>query len=104
MKNKIVDSHCHLNFDDFKDDLDNVIQNAKEKDVDYMLSISVNLESPPNKVNILGFDFLFIFIIPIITLPYFCSNSHIFFSVCFALINFVSSAYIPVKKGTISLS
>ena len=31
MKNKIVDSHCHLNFDDFKDDLDNVIQNAKEK-------------------------------------------------------------------------
>ena len=44
MKNKIVDSHCHLNFDDFKDDLDNVIQNAKEKDVDYMLSISVNLE------------------------------------------------------------
>ena len=44
MKNKIVDSHCHLNFDDFKDDLDNVIQNAKEKDVDYMLSISVNLD------------------------------------------------------------
>ena len=44
MKNKIVDSHCHLNFDDFKDDLDNVIQNAKEMDVDYMLSISVNLE------------------------------------------------------------
>ena len=44
MKNKIVDSHCHLNFEDFKDDLDTVIQNAKEKDVDYMLSISINLE------------------------------------------------------------
>ena len=44
MKNKIVDSHCHLNFEDFKHDLDTVIQNAKEKDVDYMLSISVNLE------------------------------------------------------------
>ena len=44
MKNKIVDSHCHLNFDDFKDDLDDVIKNAKDKDVDYMLSISVNLE------------------------------------------------------------
>ena len=44
MKNKIVDSHCHLNFDDFKDDLDNVIKNAKDKDVDYMLSISIDLE------------------------------------------------------------
>ena len=44
MKNKIVDSHCHLNFDDFKDDLDNVIKNAKDKDVDYMLSISIDLK------------------------------------------------------------
>ena len=44
MKNKIVDSHCHLNFDDFKDDLDNVIKNAKDRGVDYMLNISIDLE------------------------------------------------------------
>ena len=44
MKNKIVDSHCHLDFDDFSIDLDNVIHNAKLNDVEYLLSISVNLE------------------------------------------------------------
>ena len=44
MKNKIVDSHCHLDFDDFKTDLDNVISNAKLNGVSYMLSISVDLE------------------------------------------------------------
>ena len=44
MKNKIVDSHCHLDFDDFKTDLDNVISNAKLNGVNYMLSISVDLE------------------------------------------------------------
>ena len=44
MKNKIVDTHCHLDFDDFHEDLDSVIANAKSSDVEYMLSISVNLE------------------------------------------------------------
>ena len=44
MKNKIVDSHCHLDFDDYRNDLDNVIHNAKLNDVEYLLSISVNLE------------------------------------------------------------
>ncbi len=44
MKNKIVDSHCHLDFEDFTKDLDDVITNAKISDVEYMLSISVNLE------------------------------------------------------------
>ena len=31
MKNKIVDSHCHLNFDDFKDDLDMLLKMQKIK-------------------------------------------------------------------------
>ena len=44
MKNKIVDSHCHLDFDDYSNDLDTVIRNAKLNDVEYLLSISVNLE------------------------------------------------------------
>ena len=48
MKNKIVDSHCHLDFDDYNNDLDSVIHNAKLNDVEYLLSISVNLEKFKN--------------------------------------------------------
>ncbi len=44
MKNKIVDSHCHLDFDDFAHDLDKIIINARLSGVKYMLSISVDLE------------------------------------------------------------
>ena len=40
----IVDSHCHLDFKDFQDDLDLVIKNAYNANVKHMLSISVNLE------------------------------------------------------------
>ena len=41
--NKIVDSHCHLDFKDFADDRDKIIINAKKSNVDYFLTISVNL-------------------------------------------------------------
>ena len=40
----IVDSHCHLDFKDFQDDLDLVIKKACDANVKHMLSISVNLE------------------------------------------------------------
>ena len=40
----IVDSHCHLDFKDFQDDLDLVIKKAYNANVKHMLSISVNLE------------------------------------------------------------
>ena len=42
--NKIVDSHCHLDFKDFDGDRDKIIYNAKMTNVDYLLTISVNLE------------------------------------------------------------
>ncbi len=42
MKPKIVDSHCHLDFKDFSDDLDLVIKNAKSSEVEYLLSISID--------------------------------------------------------------
>ena len=42
--NKIVDSHCHLDFKDFDGDRDKIIKNAKISNVDYFLTISVNLE------------------------------------------------------------
>ena len=44
MKNKIVDSHCHLDFSDFKDDIQSVLKNARINSVEYMLSISVDLD------------------------------------------------------------
>ena len=50
MKNSIVDSHCHLDFDVYKNDLDAVIRRARLNNVKYFLAISVNLENF-NKVN-----------------------------------------------------
>ena len=44
MKNKIVDTHCHLDFEDFDDDLTEVIENAQSNNVKCMLSISVDLK------------------------------------------------------------
>ena len=46
--NKIVDSHCHLDFKDFDDDRDKIINNAKKTNVNYFLTISVNLEDFEN--------------------------------------------------------
>ena len=42
--NDIVDSHCHLDFKDFDKDLELILKRAKEKNVKYFLSISVNIE------------------------------------------------------------
>ena len=39
----IVDSHCHLNFPDFKDDLDAVIQRANEAGVGVMQTICTDM-------------------------------------------------------------
>ncbi|MDX1975142.1 MAG: TatD family hydrolase [Rickettsiales bacterium] len=39
----LVDSHCHLNFPDFKDDLDGVIQRAREAGVGLMQTICTEL-------------------------------------------------------------
>ena len=41
----IVDSHCHLDFKDYVDDIDEVIQRAITNNVKYFLSISVDLEN-----------------------------------------------------------
>ena len=40
----IVDSHCHLDFKDFNNDLDKVVKTANQANVKHMLSISVNME------------------------------------------------------------
>ncbi len=42
----LVDSHCHLNFEEFKD-LPEVIARAKEAGVDYILSVATELSEVP---------------------------------------------------------
>ena len=42
--NLLVDSHCHIDFPDFSADLDEVLKRAAEKDVAYLLCVSVELE------------------------------------------------------------
>lgn len=39
----LVDSHCHLNFPEFKNDLEEVIQNAKNANVQYLQTICTKL-------------------------------------------------------------
>ena len=43
----LVDSHCHINFEPLCERLDEVLANAKENNVAYMLCISVNMEDFP---------------------------------------------------------
>jgi TatD DNase family protein len=43
----LVDSHCHIDFDPLYPRIDEVLANARDNDVDYMLCVSVNLEDFP---------------------------------------------------------
>ena len=43
MMNKIVDSHCHLNFPQFKGKLDEIVKRALDKGIYRMLTISIKL-------------------------------------------------------------
>ena len=43
MTNIIIDSHCHLNFPQFKDNLDEVVSRALDKGVHRMITISTKL-------------------------------------------------------------
>jgi len=44
---QLVDSHCHINFSPLGEQLPQVLQNAKDNGVEYMLCVSVNLEDFP---------------------------------------------------------
>lgn len=43
----LVDSHCHLNFDSLRNNLNQVLNNAQAQAVRYMLCVSVTLEKFP---------------------------------------------------------
>lgn len=44
---RLVDSHCHINFDPLGERVPEVLANARENGVAYMLCVSVNLEDFP---------------------------------------------------------
>jgi len=48
----LVDSHCHLSFPDYQDDLDAVMARAAAAGVDYMLTISTKLSDFPNVLRV----------------------------------------------------
>ena len=43
----LVDSHCHINFDPLASQLPQILQNARDQGVAYLLCVSVNLEDFP---------------------------------------------------------
>ncbi|UFX98582.1 TatD family hydrolase [Candidatus Gromoviella agglomerans] len=42
---KIIDSHCHIHFENFTEDLDNIIQNAKYNSVIKMITVGTEIDS-----------------------------------------------------------
>lgn len=44
---QLVDSHCHINFEALSQDMDGLLERARNNNVDYMLCVSVNLEDYP---------------------------------------------------------
>tara|TARA_A100001015_G_C15029506_1_gene732378 strand:- start:1334 stop:2137 length:804 start_codon:yes stop_codon:yes gene_type:complete len=48
----LVDSHCHLDFKDYCDDFESIIERAKKNNIKYLLSISIDLENF-KKINLL---------------------------------------------------
>ena len=49
---KIIDSHCHLDFDKFEDDLDKVINRAKDSGVSKILTICTKKNNLNKNINI----------------------------------------------------
>lgn len=49
---QIVDSHCHINFQELQTRLPDVLNNARMNDVTHMLCVSVNLEDFPQVIGL----------------------------------------------------
>jgi TatD DNase family protein len=49
---QLVDSHCHINFDELQQRLPEILDNARLNDVAYMLCVSVNMEEFPQVIQL----------------------------------------------------
>ena len=50
----MIDSHCHLNFDSLKDNIDNVINNAKKNNITSLLSINTDPNEFDSHLNLIS--------------------------------------------------
>jgi len=57
---KYFDTHCHLDFEQFDNDRDEVIKRAKESNVEYILNVGTNIESSKKVIEISEkYDFIY---------------------------------------------
>ena len=49
----IIDSHCHLTFGDYEDDMELVIENAKNKGVETILNVATNKDEYAQMIGLL---------------------------------------------------
>jgi TatD DNase family protein len=57
---RIIDTHAHLDFDDYKDNIDGIIENAKNEGVEKILIPGVTLEDIPRIISLIEkYDNLF---------------------------------------------
>jgi TatD DNase family protein len=48
----LIDTHCHLNFPDFKDDVDGVLRRAQEAGVGYVINVASDLKGSRDSVSL----------------------------------------------------
>ncbi len=48
----LVDSHCHINFDPLDQEVEQVVQRARDNGVNHMLCVSVNMEDYPQVLHL----------------------------------------------------
>ncbi len=46
----LIDSHCHLDFNDFEEDIDDIIERAKERGINMMLNAGNNIDELDNQL------------------------------------------------------
>ena len=57
---KYFDTHCHLDFEQFDKDRDEVIKRAKENNVEYMINVGTNIDSSKKVIEIPEkYDFIY---------------------------------------------
>ncbi|MBX2867896.1 MAG: TatD family hydrolase [Acidiferrobacterales bacterium] len=49
---QIIDSHCHINFEELQQDFPGLLERAKENQISHMLCVAVNLEDFPEVIGI----------------------------------------------------
>ena len=56
----LIDTHCHLDFEDFNKDRDEVIARARDSGVDYIINIGISIESTREAIELSRkYDFIY---------------------------------------------